>query len=71
MVFQQCSGINAVMFNAKDIMQTAVMGISADDATVILAAVQVAATFLSVVLMDVAGRRILLTVAGRGRPGLR
>ncbi|XP_033640705.1 solute carrier family 2, facilitated glucose transporter member 8-like isoform X2 [Asterias rubens] len=64
MIFQQCSGINAVMFNAKDIMAAAVTGISADVATVILAAVQVGATFLSVVLMDVAGRRILLTVAG-------
>ncbi|XP_038051873.1 solute carrier family 2, facilitated glucose transporter member 8-like [Patiria miniata] len=64
MIFQQCSGINAVMFNAKDIMTSAVQGISPDAATIILAAVQVGATFVSVILMDVAGRKILLVLAG-------
>lgn len=62
MVIQQFSGINAVIFFSSDILRAA--GI--DDPNlggVIVMAVQVMMTFVSVLLMDRAGRRVLLLVS--------
>ncbi|XP_060063586.1 solute carrier family 2, facilitated glucose transporter member 8-like [Ylistrum balloti] len=63
MAFQQFSGINAVMFYTVSIFNNAGFKKSAE-ATVIIGAVQVVATAVACVLMDRAGRRKLLIVAG-------
>ena len=65
MFFQQWSGINAVMFYTVEIFQTANLPFSPNVSTVIIGAVQVGATFLAVLLMDRAGRRVLLLLAGK------
>lgn len=63
MVFQQFSGINAVMFYTVMIFESA--GFSDGHlATVAIGAVQVVATFLACLLMDRAGRRFLLISGG-------
>jgi len=65
MVVQQCSGINAVIFYSSDILRTA--GI--DDPNLgglIVMAVQVVMTLVSVLLMDRAGRRVLLLISLSG-----
>ncbi|XP_077989711.1 solute carrier family 2, facilitated glucose transporter member 8-like isoform X2 [Glandiceps talaboti] len=65
MIFQQFSGINAVMFYTVDIFHSA--GFTDGHlATVIVGAVQVVFTILAASIMDRAGRRILLIVAGTG-----
>ncbi|XP_072022520.1 solute carrier family 2, facilitated glucose transporter member 8-like [Amphiura filiformis] len=66
MFFQQWSGINAVMFYTVDIFKTAAPTIDAHISTVIVGVVQVVATLVSVLLMDRAGRRVLLLLAGVG-----
>ncbi|XP_033757519.1 solute carrier family 2, facilitated glucose transporter member 8-like [Pecten maximus] len=63
MAFQQFSGINAVMFYTVSIFNSAGFKKSAE-ATVIIGAVQVVATAVACVLMDRAGRRKLLIIAG-------
>lgn len=65
MVFQQFSGINAVMFYTVDIFNGAGFenGIIA---TVIVGCVQVVFTCVCSLLMDRAGRRLLLIIAGLG-----
>jgi len=60
MLGQQLSGMNAVMFNVVDIFQSAGSSFSASTASIIVAAVQVAATLFSALVMDRLGRRILL-----------
>lgn len=62
--FQQMTGINAVMFYSVSIFQTAVGGDFAGQATIIIGIVQVFATICGVYLMDRAGRRKLLQIAG-------
>ena len=64
MVFQQFSGVNNFILYTKPIFQTA--GFNGDPAipAVIVGAVQVGATFLSLFIMDFAGRRLLLMISG-------
>ena len=64
MVFQQCSGINNFIFYTKPIFASS--GYTGDPAIpeVIIGAVQVGATIISVFVMDIAGRRILLCISG-------
>ncbi|XP_046344784.2 solute carrier family 2, facilitated glucose transporter member 8-like [Haliotis rufescens] len=62
-VFQQLSGINAVMFYTVSIFETAIPDL-AHGATVAVGAIQVVATFAACLLMDRAGRRKLLIIAG-------
>ena len=64
MFFQQMSGVNAVIFYAGSIFTSAGFGGNPDVAAVIVGAVQVVATFVSCILMDRLGRRILLLLAG-------
>ncbi len=64
MFLQQWSGINAVLFYSVDTFKYAAPSIEPHISAVIIAAVQVVATFVSVILMDRAGRRVLLLVAG-------
>jgi len=64
-IFQQFSGINAIMFNAETIFANSGFKDSAL-AMIILGGVNVLATVLSVAVIDKLGRRILLNVGGVG-----
>eukprot|EP00053_Salpingoeca_punica_P008839 m.78958 g.78958 ORF g.78958 m.78958 type:complete len:528 (-) comp14770_c0_seq2:332-1915(-) len=65
MLFQQFSGINAVFFFCQSIFEDA--GMSSPDVSALSAsAVQVIVTMISCFLVDRAGRRALLMVAGIG-----
>lgn len=63
MFFQQVSGINAVIFYTNDIFGAADTGIEAGIATIIVGVMQVIATFVATVIVDRAGRRILLLIS--------
>ncbi|XP_077864167.1 solute carrier family 2, facilitated glucose transporter member 8-like [Saccoglossus kowalevskii] len=65
MVFQQFSGINAVMFYTQSIFEGAGFRNGAY-AAVIVGAVQVVFTCVCAILMDKAGRKMLLILAGIG-----
>ncbi|KAG6455721.1 facilitated trehalose transporter Tret1 [Manduca sexta] len=60
MFFQQFSGINAVIFYTNNIFQSAGSDIPPAIATIIVGVVQTAATYVSSLLVERAGRRILL-----------
>lgn len=60
MFFQQMSGINAVIFYTGDIFKDANTGIEPTLATIIVGVMQVIATFVSTLVVDKLGRRILL-----------
>lgn len=60
MFFQQCSGINAVIFYTKDIFDAANTGINSDVATIIVGVMQVISVFVSSIIVDKLGRRLLL-----------
>lgn len=64
MVFQQFSGINAVIFYTVSIFEGAGFQSGQHEATVIIGAVQVVATLVACVIMDRAGRRLLLIISG-------
>lgn len=63
MFFQQVSGINAVIFYTNDIFGAAETGISPAIATIIIGVMQVLATFVATLIVDRAGRRILLLIS--------
>ncbi|CAG4973565.1 unnamed protein product [Colias eurytheme] len=60
MFFQQFSGINAVIFYTNQIFQSAGSNIPPAIATIIVGVVQTIATYISSLLVERAGRRILL-----------
>lgn len=60
MVLQQLSGINAVLFNTTDIFESAGAVIPSEVSTIIIGVIQVIATFISSMIVDKLGRRILL-----------
>uniref|UniRef100_A0A0P4VWY6 Major facilitator superfamily (MFS) profile domain-containing protein n=1 Tax=Scylla olivacea TaxID=85551 RepID=A0A0P4VWY6_SCYOL len=60
MFFQQFSGVNGVLFNLTIIFSSAGSNIPDDVSSIVVGAVQVMATFLATVLMDKAGRKLLL-----------
>ncbi|CAG4967332.1 unnamed protein product [Parnassius apollo] len=60
MFFQQFSGINAVIFYTNNIFQSAGSNIPPAIATIIVGVVQTIATYISSLLIERAGRRILL-----------
>lgn len=60
MFFQQLSGINAVIFYTGDIFRDAQTGIDESLSTIVVGLMQVIATFISVMVVDKLGRRILL-----------
>ena len=68
MFFQQFGGINAAVFYAGPIFTQAGYNPSTSKliTTVAVGLVQIIATFISVVLIDILGRRILLTVSSIG-----
>lgn len=60
MFFQQFSGINAVIFYTNNIFQSAGSNIDPVIATIIVGVVQTIATYISSLLVERAGRRLLL-----------
>lgn len=60
MFFQQMSGINAVIFYTKDIFDAANTGIDSGIATILVGVMQVISVFVSSIIVDKAGRRLLL-----------
>ncbi|XP_041792737.1 solute carrier family 2, facilitated glucose transporter member 8 [Chelmon rostratus] len=63
MVFQQMTGINAIMFYAENIFEQAHFKES-DLASVIVGLVQVIFTGVAALIMDRAGRKVLLIISG-------
>nr|CAD7460397.1 unnamed protein product [Timema tahoe] len=63
MTFQQLSGINAVIFYTGQIFDLAGSSIPSTTACIIIGVVQVIATYVSTLLVDRAGRRILLLIS--------
>lgn len=63
MLFQQLSGINAVIFNTSAIFASANVTIAPAIATIIIGVMQVLATFTSSLVVDKLGRRILLLLS--------
>uniref|UniRef100_A0A3Q2R0R4 Solute carrier family 2, facilitated glucose transporter member 8 n=1 Tax=Fundulus heteroclitus TaxID=8078 RepID=A0A3Q2R0R4_FUNHE len=63
MFFQQMTGINAIMFYAENIFEQAHFKES-DLASVIVALIQVVFTGIAALIMDRAGRKVLLVVSG-------
>lgn len=63
MFFQQMSGINAVIFYTGFIFKAANTGIEGSLATIIVGVMQVIATFISSIIVDKLGRRILLLLS--------
>ena len=66
MVLQQLTGINIVMFYTVSIFESAGFKENGQFATVIVGLAQVVSTVLACILMDKAGRRKLLAIAGIG-----
>ncbi|XP_005938721.1 solute carrier family 2, facilitated glucose transporter member 8 [Haplochromis burtoni] len=63
MIFQQMSGINAIMFYAENIFEQAHFKQS-DLASVIVGLIQVVFTGVAALIMDKAGRKVLLIISG-------
>ncbi|KAF3695332.1 Solute carrier family 2, facilitated glucose transporter member 8 Glucose transporter type 8 [Channa argus] len=63
MIFQQMSGINAIMFYAESIFEQAHFKES-DLASVIVGLIQVFFTAVAALIMDKAGRKVLLIISG-------
>lgn len=64
MLFQQFSGINAVIFYSQDIFDAANAGIPASISTVIVGVCQIIATYVSTLVIDRLGRKPLLLFSG-------
>jgi facilitated trehalose transporter len=64
MFFQQWCGVNAVIFYTVTIFSEAGSSIEKNLATIVVGIVQFFATFISIFLVDKAGRRILLLTSG-------
>ncbi|XP_020285805.1 facilitated trehalose transporter Tret1-2 homolog isoform X2 [Pseudomyrmex gracilis] len=60
MLFQQMSGVNAIIFYSAKIFKDAGSTLPPDQATIITGAVQVVSVFASSLIVDKLGRRILL-----------
>lgn len=63
MFFQQLSGINAVIFYVGTIFQETNSGMSPKEATLLVGAMQVGATFVASLIIDRFGRKILLIIS--------
>ncbi|XP_033154860.1 facilitated trehalose transporter Tret1-2 homolog [Drosophila mauritiana] len=63
-VFQQWTGINAILFYSTSIFEDTGSGIRGSDATLIIGVTQVTSTLVAVAIIDKAGRRILLLISG-------
>ncbi|XP_072933858.1 facilitated trehalose transporter Tret1 [Epargyreus clarus] len=65
-LFQQFSGINAVLFYMTDIFKKAGTSLDPAIATIIIGAVQLVASFITPFVVDRLGRRLLLLVSACG-----
>ncbi|XP_034949185.1 facilitated trehalose transporter Tret1-like isoform X2 [Chelonus insularis] len=63
MFFQQLSGVNAMIFNAGPILESSGSSLDPDISTIILGAMQVFAVFISTLIVDRLGRRLLLLMS--------
>ncbi|XP_052133107.1 facilitated trehalose transporter Tret1 [Frankliniella occidentalis] len=63
MAAQQLSGINAVIFYTAKIFQSSGSSMSEAECSIVVGIVQVASTFVSMLLADSAGRRVLLLLS--------
>jgi Sugar (and other) transporter. len=63
MIFQQFSGVNTVIFYSNDIFKSAGSTLDPSISAIIVGVVQCIVTGLSVVLVDKAGRRLLLLLS--------
>jgi SP family facilitated glucose transporter-like MFS transporter 8 len=63
MIFQQLSGINAVIFYSGDIFNAAGSTLDPKVATIIVGVVQVVATYISSAVVDRVGRKVLLLLS--------
>lgn len=61
--FQQCSGINVVLFNSQAIFDNANTGINPAIATIIVGCVQVASSGLTPLIADRLGRKVILAMS--------
>lgn len=66
MYFQQFSGVNGIMFYVSTIFESTGNSTISNYSPVIVAVVQVIATFIASILMDKAGRKPLLMICGIG-----
>ncbi|XP_023213629.1 facilitated trehalose transporter Tret1-like [Centruroides sculpturatus] len=64
MFFQQFNGINSFLFYTQGIFKTAQVKIDPDYCTTIVGVMLVISTFIASILMDYAGRKILLYISG-------
>ncbi|XP_055909003.1 facilitated trehalose transporter Tret1-like [Eupeodes corollae] len=64
--FQQCSGINVVLFNSQAIFINANTGIDPAIATIIIGCVQVGSSALTPIIADRMGRKVILSVSAAG-----
>ncbi|KAK5641985.1 hypothetical protein RI129_008152 [Pyrocoelia pectoralis] len=63
MFFQQASGINAVIFYTSDIFKSSGSSLNPEIATIIVGVIQTISTFVSSLIIDKLGRRILLILS--------
>lgn len=63
MFFQQLGGINAVIFYVGTIFEEANSSLAASDVTILVGVMQVIATFISSLIIDKFGRKILLLIS--------
>ncbi|XP_049877878.1 facilitated trehalose transporter Tret1-like [Pectinophora gossypiella] len=63
MAFQQLSGINAVIFYTVDIFKMSGSAVDENLSTIIVGVVNFVSTFLATVLIDLAGRKVLLYIS--------
>lgn len=63
MFFQQLSGVNVVIFYTNSIFEKANTGLNPSYSTIIVGVMQVLAVFVSTLIVDRAGRRILLLIS--------
>ncbi|XP_011265088.2 facilitated trehalose transporter Tret1-2 homolog isoform X1 [Camponotus floridanus] len=60
MLFQQMSGVNSIIFYSSDIFNKAGSSLPANEASIIVGAVQIISVFVGTLIVDKLGRRILL-----------
>ncbi|XP_074106844.1 facilitated trehalose transporter Tret1 isoform X1 [Cotesia typhae] len=63
MFFQQLSGVNAIIFYSGSIFETAGSTLDSSVATIIVGTMQVVAVFISTLIVDRLGRRMLLLIS--------
>lgn len=62
-VFQQLSGINVVMFHSSVVFQSTGSALTPISSAILLAIIQIAGTLISALLVDRAGRKVLLYIS--------